>query len=229
MNNQVIEALNEARYKVLSDSEDLEQVYRLRYKCYRAEGSITANDREIMTDAFDQTENCVHVAVEMGGTLQASMRLHLVSELSSASPTMEVFPDLQDNLSRGQTLLDPTRFVTDPQARKQRVPLHFLALRIPFLAAMFYDIDLALAPVRAEHTAFYSRYLGYEMAMAPRSYPGLAKPVHLMTCKVREEREAVLARTPVFGPMDEIPHSNIAFPALSGVYAARKKGGFKAA
>ena len=229
MNNQVIEALKTARYKVLTDSHDLEQVYRLRYKCYRAEGSIPANKSELMADPFDETENCVHVAVEMGGRILASVRLHLVSKLSLASPTLEVFPGLMDNLKRGQTLLDPTRFVTDPTARKRRVPLHFLALRIPFLAAMFYDIDLALAPVRSEHTAFYRRYLGYEFAMKPRSYPGLEKPVHLMTCKVREQRDAVLERTPVFGPVAEIPHSDIAFPALSGVYAARKKGNPKAA
>ncbi|MDO8882431.1 MAG: GNAT family N-acetyltransferase, partial [Pseudotabrizicola sp.] len=110
-----------------------------------------------------------------------------------------------------------------------RVPLHFLALRIPFLAAMFYDIDLALAPVRAEHTAFYRRYLGYELAMQPRSYPGLKKPIQLLTAKVREQRDAVLARTPVFGPMDEYSQSDIAFPALLGVYEASKEGRSKAA
>jgi hypothetical protein len=229
MNEQVIEALKHSRYKVLTNSEDLEKIYRLRYKCYRAERSIAENQRAIMADAFDETANCVHVAVEMDGEILAAMRLHLVSELSFTSPTLEVFPEVLDDLKRGQTALDPTRFVIDPAARKQRLPLHFLALRIPFLAAMFYDIDLALAPVRPEHTAFYRRYLGYEQAMEPRSYPGLKKPVHLLTAKVREQRDAVLARTPVFGPIDEIPHSNIAFPALSRVYVSYEESRYRAA
>jgi N-acyl-L-homoserine lactone synthetase len=229
MNKQVIEALKHSRYKVLTDSQDLDKIYRLRYNCYRAERSIAKNERCIMTDAFDRTANCVHVAVEMDGEILASVRLHLVSKLSLTSPTLEVFPEVLEDLKRGQTALDSTRFVIAPAARKQRVPRHFLVLRIPFLATMFYDIDLALAAVRVEHTAFYRRYLGYELAKEPRSYPGLKKPIQLLTAKVREQRDAVLARTPVFGPVDEIPHSNIAFPDLSGVYVASKDGRSEAA
>ena len=229
MNEQVIDALKRSRYLVLTESEDLEEVYRLRYKCYRAQRSIALNERGIMADAFDEAANCVHVGVEMDGALLAAVRLHLVSRLSLTSPTLEVFPEFLNDLQRGQTVLDPTRFVIDPAARKKRIPLHFLALRIPFLAAMFYSIDVALAPVRAEHTAFYRRYLGYELAIKPRSYPGLTKPVQLLTAKVLEQRDAVLARTPVFGPLAEFPNSNIAFPALSGVYVASKEGRHKAA
>lgn len=229
MKEQVIEALKRYRYKVLTDSRDLEELYRLRYKCYRAERSIASNERGIMTDAFDETENCVHVAVEEEGKILAAVRLHLVSKLCHVSPTLEVFPEVLEGLDPGQTVLDPTRFVINPMARKQRVPLHFLTLRIPFLATIFYDIDLALAPVRAEHVAFYRRYLGYEPAMPPRSYPGLKKPIHLLTAEVREQRDAVLARTPVFGPVPEIPQSDIAFPDLAGVYVASKDGRSEAA
>ncbi|MWD25915.1 GNAT family N-acetyltransferase [Aquicoccus sp. SCR17] len=229
MNEQVTEALKRARYRVLTADKDLEDLYRLRYKCYRAERTIAPNEQEMMSDAFDQTPNCVHVAVEMDGEMLAAMRLHLVSRLSLESPTLDVFPELMDEVKRGRTILDPTRFVTDPAARKQRVPLHFLALRIPFLAAMHYDVDLALAPVRAEHTAFYRRYLGYQTTLEPRSYPGLRKPIHLLTANFREQRDAVLARTPVFGPMDDIPQSSIDFPALTDAYIASKPGRSEAA
>lgn len=224
MNEQVLEALKRARYKVVTDSDDHEALYRLRYTCYRAERSIAPNDSGMMSDAFDETANCVHVAIEMEDRMLAAVRLHLVSELSHVSPTLEVFPEVLDMLEGDQTVLDPTRFVIDPSARKQRLPLHFLALRIPFLATIFYDIDLALAPVRAEHVPFYRRYLGYEPVLEPRSYPGLRKPIQLLTANVREQRDAVLARTPVFGPVDEIPHSSIDFPKLSGAYVAATRG-----
>lgn len=220
MNTQVLDALKQSRYKVLTDSQDLEDIFRLRYKCYHSDKSIAANERRMMSDAFDETENCLHVAVEMNGRFLAAMRLHLVSELSPTSPTAEVFPEVLDDVKRGRTALDPTRFVTDPDSRNQRIPLHFLALRIPFLAAIFYKIDLALAPVRSEHVAFYRRYLGYEYALKPRSYPGLKKPVHLLTAKFREQCDAVLRRSPAFGPVDEIPQSNIAFPSLTAAYAS---------
>lgn len=223
MDQRVIEALNRVRYRVATESDDLENIYRLRYSCYRAEQSISENERGLMTDPFDGTANCVHVAVEMEDKIVAALRLHLVSRLSLVSPTLEVFPELQSYVDDGQTILDPTRFVIAPSARKKRVPVHFLALRIPFLAAIFYNIDLALAPVRAEHTAFYQRYLGYEKAFEPRDYPGLKKPIQLLTSNFGEQSAAVLARTPVFGPMEAFPEANISFPPLSEVYAPSKK------
>ncbi|TGD43340.1 GNAT family N-acetyltransferase [Pseudotabrizicola sediminis] len=229
MNPHVIEALQRSRYRVLTDKKDLEEVYRLRYKCYLAEEAIAENESGMLTDALDEAPNCVHVAIEVDGKLQAAMRLHLMSNLSLTSPTLDVFPELSDHLRQGRTVLDPTRFVIDPDARKMRVPIHFLALRIPFLAAMFYDIDLALASVRTEHIAFYRRYLGYELAIKARDYPGLKKPLHLLIANFKEQRNAVLARSPVFGPLDEFPHADIAFPALSGIYAASKAGRPKAA
>mgnify|MGYP000660168401 CR=1 FL=1 len=222
MDEHIDEALKQVRYKVMTDSSDLEAIYRLRYTCYRAQRSIAENESERMTDPFDETANCVHVAVLMNGEVLAALRLHLVSKLSHVSPTLEVFPEVLDRVENEETVLDPTRFVISPKVRGSRVPLHFFALRIPFLAAMFYDIDLALAPVRAEHAAFYRRYLRYESTMQPRDYPGLKKPIHLLTAKVKEQRQAVLARTPVFGPVEDIPHSNILFPPLSDVYVASK-------
>jgi N-acyl-L-homoserine lactone synthetase len=229
MEQQVIGALRRVRYKVLSDHQDLERIYRLRYACYRAEKAIAENERGIMTDPFDEAENCLHIAVEMEGDLMASLRLHLVSQITPLSPTLEVFPEILSRIENGETVLDPTRFVIDPSARQKRIPLHFLALRIPFLAAMSYNIDWALAPVRAEHAAFYRRYLGYEMEMSPRNYPSLNKPIQLLTADFTKHRDAVLARTPVFGPMAAFPEADIAFPSLAGVYAPSKKGRSKAA
>lgn len=229
MNEQIVTALKQVRYRVMTDSSDLEAIYRLRYTCYRAQGTIAQNEFCRMTDQFDETANCVHVAVQMDGEVLAALRLHLVSKLSHVSPTLEVFPEILDRVEDEQTVLDPTRFVISPDVRKRRVPLHFLALRIPFLAAIFYDIDWALAPVRDEHSAFYRRYLGYKPELKARLYPGLSKPVQLLVANFREQREAVLARTPVFGPVSEFPNANISFPDLSEVYAPSPKGRFKVA
>ncbi|HGG63019.1 MAG TPA: GNAT family N-acetyltransferase [Rhodobacteraceae bacterium] len=219
MHDRVLEVLEQCRYVVLTDGDDLDQVYRLRYDCYRAEKSIPANQRRIMSDRFDTTPNCVHVAIEMDGALVSAVRLHLVSKLMLRSPTLEVFPEFLDSPDFGNTLLDPTRFVVHPDARKTRSPLHLLTLRIPFLATMFYDVETALAPVRAEHAAFYVQFLEYDHWADPRPYPGLRKPVALLTAKVKEHRDAVLAKYPFFGHVDSIPQSEIDFPDLKGVYA----------
>ena len=173
-----------------------------------------------MTDAYDESPHCIHVAVEMDDMYVAALRLHLISEETLSSPSLEVFPEVMDLFRPGQTILDPTRFVVHPEARRNGLPLHLAALRIPFLAAMHYEVDIALAAVRAEHTAFYLRYLGYESFTAPRPYLGLTKPLGLMTAKFKENRDRVLKRYPFFGPVDDVPHANIRFPSVPGVYDA---------
>jgi hypothetical protein len=224
MNEQVIEALKGARYRVFTPGHVPQDVYRLRYRGYRAEGAIEENERGTMNDPYDDTENCVHVAVEMNGKIRASVRLHLVSRLTPISPTMEVFPEVREYLDRGRTLLDSSRLTVDPTARKHRVKLNFLIVRVPLLATIFYDVDIALVPVRAEHAAFYRRYLGAKPEIGPRSYLGLTKPLQLLTTDVRAERDGIIERTPFLGPMDNIPQSNVPFPELDGVYVASNKG-----
>ncbi|WP_255552404.1 N-acyl amino acid synthase FeeM domain-containing protein [Maritimibacter dapengensis] len=213
----------------MTNGDDLDKVFRLRYECYRAENSIPRNEDRVMSDSFDESDNCVHVAVEMDDTVVAAVRLHLVSRLNKEAPTIEVFPEIMETVDAGNTLLDPTRFVVNPEARKARLPLHFLALRIPFLATSFYDVDVALAPVRTEHSAFYLRYLGYEVYAPPRQYPGLKKPVCLLTAKVKEHRDEVLHRYPFFGKIESIPQSEINFPRLRESYVASGRNSFRAA
>ena len=214
MNQQVIEALRRSRYRILEGDDELEELYRLRYKCYLDEKAIVSNETGSMVDAFDGTVNCINVAVDMDGRMMAAVRLHLITPLTPVGPTLSVFPELQDLLCQGQVLLDPTRFVVDPANRQQRVPLHFLALRIPVLAALHYQVDTVLAPVRTEHAAFYIRYLGHRLLYGPRPYLGLTKPLQLMTTNVVEQREAILRRTPALGPIPNLPQADIPFPSL---------------
>ena len=66
MYDQVMDILERSRYSVLSDGDDLEQVFRLRYECYRGENAILKNERRIMTDAHarlvEQTKAQAEVA-----------------------------------------------------------------------------------------------------------------------------------------------------------------------
>ena len=229
MNEQILDALSRARYRILSGSEELEDLYRLRYRCYLKEQAIAPNEMGMMSDAFDGTPNCINVAVEMDGDMLAAVRLHLVTPLCPLSPTLSVFPELEESVGQGMTVLDPTRFIVDPSARKRRVPLHFLTLRVPMLAAMFYSVDLALAPVRPEHAAFYSRYLGYETRIAPRPFLGLQKPLQLMVADFEAHRAEVLKRTPSLGPIEGVPNANIDFPDLADLRLPAKPGSSDAA
>ena len=229
MQQHVIDALKAARYRLIEGHDALRDVQRLRYRCYRAEGMIDDHPDKIMADAMDETANAVHVAIEMQGRMVAAMRLHVVSRTSPSSPTLTIFPELRGMTDMGLVILDPTRFVTDPEVRCRTVPLHFLMLRVPFLAAMFYDVDLAVATVRSEHAAFYRRYLGYDTAIPARSYPELKRPLQLLTADFALQRDKVLELTPVFGPIDDIPQAAVAFPDLDGIVSPSGRPGSAAA
>ena len=215
MQDEVLAALKRSHYKVAETAAELEAVQRLRYKCYLADGMIGPNGRGLMEDPFDALNNCVNVTIEMDGELRAAVRLHLVTKTSPLSPTLSVFPEVKSYLDAGLTILDPTRFVVDPSARQQRVPLHFLGVRVPLLGTMFYDTDLCLIPVRPAHAPFYKRYFHSEPKIEPRSYLGLKKPLQLMITDVRTERAAILERTPAFGPFPDLPLSAVPFPSLA--------------
>lgn len=220
MKEQVLAALKRSEYSVARTAAELEAVHRLRYKCYLAEGAIEANDRGLMEDPFDTLENCVNITIKMDGEMQAAVRLHVVTKSMPLSPTLSVFPEARSYLDAGLTILDPTRFVVDPSARQKRVPLHFLGVRVPLLATMFYDTDLCLIPVRPAHAPFYSRYFHSEMKLPPRPFLGLTTPLQLMITDVRHEREAILERTPAFGPIPDLPMSDVPFPRLRHVAVA---------
>ena len=220
MNEQVLAALRACRYRVVTDDAGLEDIFRLRHKCYLAEGSISQNDHGLMGDVFDDLENCVNVAIDMDGELLAAVRLHLVTRRTPVSPTLRAFPEMESEVERGTTILDPTRFVVDPSARHRKVPLHFLGVRVPLMGTIFYDTDLCLIPVRPEHAPFYRRYLNSELVIGPRDYLGLKKKLQLMVTDVRRERPAILRRAPVFGPIPEVPTAHIPFPTLSNLRIA---------
>lgn len=218
MYDDVLKTVSYCKYKVFCKDDDLDQIYRLRYECYLAEDTITKNARRIMSDPRDENPNCVHVAVQFGDILLSAIRLHLNSDWSWDSPTIDAFPDILERIPDGQTMLDLTRFVVRPEAREVGLPLHLVTMRIATLAAMFYDIDVALAPVRAEHFAFYRRYLGYDVWAMPRPYPELRKPLGLLAAKPRECRDKILERFPFFGPTESVIRSEIYFPDLPEVF-----------
>ena len=73
-----------------------------------------------------------------------------------------------------------------------------MTVRLPWLASEYFNADLLLAAVRAEHQAFYKRTLGHQAVCEPRPYPKLQKPISLMSLNYREARDRVHQRYPFF-------------------------------
>jgi len=72
-----------------------------------------------------------------------------------------------------------------------------VTVRLGYMACAHFDADIGLANVRPEHRAFYRRVFLQEPWGDPRLYPGLIKPVGLMTARYHEIKERVFRRFPL--------------------------------
>ena len=72
-----------------------------------------------------------------------------------------------------------------------------MTLRLAYMACEYFNADIGLAIVRAEHQAFYRRVFLHETIAEPRFFPGLLKPVGLMAADFPAMRDKVFERYPM--------------------------------
>jgi hypothetical protein len=114
------------------------------------------------------------------------------------SCSADVFSDvLLPRLDRGEVMIDPSRFVADPDKAKRVPELPYLTLRLAYLACEHFNADLGLAIVRPEHQAFYRRVFLHKTIAEPRLVPGLLKPFGLMAADFPTFRKKVFERYPI--------------------------------
>ena len=192
-----IDLLDNVDYRLAETPEEREEIYRLRYRAYLREGAIRPSTDQRVTDRFDDMLNSWIFGVYLDGVLASSIRISVASPENPVCPSMDVFPDLlKSELKAGKTIIDPTRFVADPSREKRFPELPYVTLRLAYISCGFFNADLGLASVRAEHQAFYRRVFMYQPLSAPRDYPGLIKPICLMAVDYPAMRDKVFERYP---------------------------------
>ncbi|ABE64239.1 conserved hypothetical protein [Nitrobacter hamburgensis X14] len=192
-----IELLDRIDYRLVETSADKDTIYRLRYRAYLNEGAIEPNRDHKITDRYDDMPNAWIFGVYLDGALASSIRLSISSPEHPLCPSVDVFRDyLQPEVDQGKVMVDPTRFVADPELAGQFPELPYLTLRLCFVACSFFNADLGLATVRPEHQTFYRRLFNHQPLSPPRLYPGLIKPICLMAVDFPASREKVFARYP---------------------------------
>jgi N-acyl-L-homoserine lactone synthetase len=192
-----IELLDRVDYRLAETEADKEAIYRLRYRAYLNEGAIEPNSERMVTDRFDEMKNSWVFGVYIDGGLASSIRISVATPAFPTSPSVDVFSDiLGPELERGMTIVDPTRFVADPARASGFPELPYVTVRLGYVACGYFNADIGLATVRAEHRAFYRRVFLQESWCEPRIFPGLLKPVGLMAARYRTTREGVFQRFP---------------------------------
>jgi N-acyl-L-homoserine lactone synthetase len=199
LGDRVLSLLERVDYRRAETAEEKEAIFRLRYQAYLREGAIAPSASERFADDLDETDNAWIFGVYVDGELASSIRLHVASRQSPDLPALNVFSDLlSPEIGAGKTIIDPTRFVADRTASRRFPELCYVTTRLAWLASDYFQTNLLLATVRAEHQAFYRRVFGHRLICEARHYPSLAKPISLMALDFAMARERVPQRYPFF-------------------------------
>lgn len=191
--------LESVDYRLAETQSEKEQLYRLRYRAYLREGTIDPNAEEMIYDKYDELPNSWNFGVYLDGVLMSSLRITVSSPDMPTCPSFGVFADLlEPEIAKGRVLVDPTRFVADPDREARAPELPYVTLRLAYMACEHFAADIGLASVRTEHQAFYRRVFLHKPISEPRHYPSLTKPICLMAVDYPAMRERVYERYPYF-------------------------------
>jgi hypothetical protein len=186
-------------YRLACSGEEREAIFRLRYQAYMREAAILPTPTRKFSDRYDEMANVCLFGLYIDDELASSVRLHVVCKQHRECPSVEAFPDfLQPELDAGKIIVDSTRFVADERLSRLYRGLPYATVRLSWLAAAHFEAGHLLAAVRVEHQAFYRRVFRHQLVCEPRSYPGLTKPLSLMTAHYPTAVEYVHRRYPFF-------------------------------
>ena len=190
--------LDQVDYRLAQTPEEKEKIYNLRYRAYLREGAVSESADQRVVDQYDDLPNSWTFGVFLRGELCSSVRISVLTSEWRLSCSAEAFGEiLNPRLDRGEVIIDPARFVADPDKAKRFPELPYVTLRLAYMACEYFNADIGLAIVRAEHQAFYRRVFMHETIAEPRFFPGLLKPVGLMAANFPALREKVFERYPM--------------------------------
>lgn len=189
--------LDHVDYRVVETQNQKEEIYRLRYKAYLHEGAVAKSETEMVFDAYDDAPNQWVFGVYYRDVLMGSIRVGVLTNKRRESPAGWLFNDvLTPLIDAGQVIIDPTRFVADPDRAGEFPYLPLMSARLGWIAAIHFGADMGISIVRREHQPFYRRLFLQEEMAEPRLFPGLLKPVGLMGAYFSEVKDEVLVRHP---------------------------------
>jgi hypothetical protein len=190
--------LEHVDYRLAETRAEKDEIYRLRYRAYLREGAMLPSESERVTDHYDDAPNTWIFGVHVHGELYSSIRISVLTSEWRTSPSADMYSDvLLAELDRGRVIVDPTRFVADPEKAKRFPELPYVTVRLGWIACGYFNADIGLASVRPEHRAFYRRVFLQQPLAEPRLFPGLLKPVGLMAADYPAIREKVFQRFPL--------------------------------
>lgn len=206
LNRSMMQLLEHVEYRLITGGEDLEAIYRLRYRSYLRSGMCGPIASGMFEDRWDNLPNSYRFGVYCYGELVSTLRLHYISSEHPYSPSVDAYPEiLIERLARGETFIDGTRFATDPDSAPAPGVLPFLTLSLGMVASRYFGQNSVLTPVKVEHSAFYARFFHAVQRTEGKVFPGVLTPIALFEIPSGENMRLTLERFPFFKstPMEQ--------------------------
>ncbi|MER8689723.1 hypothetical protein [Mesorhizobium sp. M1136] len=198
--------LERTEYRRCDKGEDLEDIYRLRYKSYRSNDMVPDNENHTIHDELDEVPNVFRFGVYIDQELVSTLRIHHVTLSTPRSPSTKAFGDIvRPMLGEGMSFICPSRFASDPEWSRVYPQIPYLTLRLAGMACFHFNAPYCLSTIREDHAGFYKRIYYAEKISEPRAYPGVYNKVVLYRADVGAIRERSLSRFPFFRstPMEQ--------------------------
>ena len=191
--------LDRTEYRRCDRGDDREDIFRLRYKAYLANGIVTDSDDRMLSDDLDDAPNAHLFGVFVDGRLLSTLRIHHVTADMPWSTSTRAFGDIVlPMLDEGLTFVCMSRFASDPEWARHYPQLPYVTLRLAGMACLHFHVPYGLSTVREEHAGFYKRIYRSERISGPRPYPGVLSKVVLYRTDAHTDTEAFFARFPFF-------------------------------
>lgn len=195
----VFALLERTEYRRCDSGEDLEDIYRLRYRAYRAHGVVPAMLCRSIHDDLDEVPNVHRFGVYVDQKLVSTLRIHTLDREHRAGPSTQAFGDIvQPMIDAGDTFVDPSRFAADPERSKMWPQIPYITLRLAGMACFHFEAPYCLSTIREDHASFYKRIYNSQNIGEARSYPGVYTRVELYRADVEAIRERSFQRFPFF-------------------------------
>ena len=196
---KVLELLDRTEYRRCDRGEDVEDIYRLRYKAYRTNDIVPDMENQSISDELDETPNVYRFGIYIDQRLVSTMRIHHVTQETPFSPSVKAFGDVVlPLLAAGDTFICPSRFASDPEWTRVYPQLAYVTLRLAGMACYYFETPYGLSTVREDHAGFYKRVYYSEQISEPRGYPGVFSKVVLYRTNAYLNRQRYYARFPFF-------------------------------
>lgn len=195
----VLALLERTEYRRCESGEDLEAMYRLRYRAYRPHGFVSESPARSTKDDLDELPNSHVFGIYIDNCLVSTVRLHQIDRNNPQGPVTKGFGDIvRPIIERGDSIINPSMFAADPDVAKEYRVLPYISLRLVIVGYEYFRSTYCACLIRQEHTAFYRRIFGASQMSPPREYPPISIPLMLYGGECAKEFGPIVSRFPFF-------------------------------